>query len=267
LTRRFQSTAKHYLAGRPPYAPALIARVAQRCGLRRTHSVLDLGCGPGQLALAFSRFVGAVLAVDPEPDMLRVARAAASKAAAAPIEFLRASADDLDTQLGSFRMVTIGRAFHWMDRADTLERLDTIVDPLGAVVLFHDSHLELSDNGWHREYRALLARYSGGDAGWERRRAADWIPHEAILLDSPFKVLERIGVIERRQTAIDRLVDRAFSMSSTSRKRLGPRANVLAREIRSMMLGHAVKGMVTEVVESQALIARREAPSVSVPRR
>jgi ubiquinone/menaquinone biosynthesis C-methylase UbiE len=122
--RRFQSTAKHYVVGRPPYAPALIAHVARRCGLRENHRILDLGCGPGQLAIAFARFVGTVVAIDPEPEMLDVARTAASKHAARNIEFIQASASDLGRYLGSFRMVAIGRAFHWMDRIDTLARLD-----------------------------------------------------------------------------------------------------------------------------------------------
>src|SRR5262245_47813750 len=65
--RRFQSAAQHYLAGRPPYAERLIALVAERCRLRGTDRLLDLGCGPGQIAIAFAPLVGAVVAIDPEP--------------------------------------------------------------------------------------------------------------------------------------------------------------------------------------------------------
>ena len=48
---RFRSAAEHYRKGRPAYAPGLFDRVAARIGLTRAHAVLDLGCGPGQLAL------------------------------------------------------------------------------------------------------------------------------------------------------------------------------------------------------------------------
>lgn len=255
---RFQSTAEHYLAGRPPYAPALIAWVARRCALRKNQRVLDLGCGPGQLALGFSKFVSSVTAIDPEPEMIRVARAAASGQTAQNIEFIEGTADQVGAHLGVFRMVTIGRAFHWMDRVDTLVRLDQIIEPRGAVVLFGDSHLELPENQWHAEYRALLDRYGNGDASWRRRRAPGWIAHEAVLLASPFRMLERIGVIERRQIAVERLVDRAFSMSSTSREKLGTRAQALAAEIRKLMMAHAPNGQVAELIESQALLARRQ---------
>src|SRR5271155_4442570 len=88
LPHRFRAAASHYLAGRPPYPPRLIARVAALTGLRHGGGGLDLGCGPGQLALAFARFAAGVLAVDPEPEMLHVARDAAGDA---PIQFLRGS--------------------------------------------------------------------------------------------------------------------------------------------------------------------------------
>ena len=52
--RRFRTAAAHYLAGRPAYAPRLISRVAAICSLDNSHRLLDLGCGPGQLARAFA---------------------------------------------------------------------------------------------------------------------------------------------------------------------------------------------------------------------
>src|SRR5262249_48903782 len=77
---RFHPAARHYLQGQPPYAQALIRRVAQLCGVAPTHRVLDLGCGTGQLALAFAPLAGQVLGIDPEPAMLRSARAEAARA-------------------------------------------------------------------------------------------------------------------------------------------------------------------------------------------
>jgi hypothetical protein len=46
-SHRFRTAARHYLAGRPAYAPTLMRRVAELCGLREDHRLLDLGCGPG----------------------------------------------------------------------------------------------------------------------------------------------------------------------------------------------------------------------------
>ena len=65
--RRFRSAAKYYLLGRPAYSSLLIRRVVELCALNTTHKILDLGSGPGQLAMAFAPFVREVTALDPEP--------------------------------------------------------------------------------------------------------------------------------------------------------------------------------------------------------
>ena len=71
---RFKAAAKHYLAGRPAYAKGLISWVVKHLRLGANDAVMDLGCGPGTLAMSFAPFVRSVLAIDPCPDMLEVAR-------------------------------------------------------------------------------------------------------------------------------------------------------------------------------------------------
>jgi SAM-dependent methyltransferase len=253
---RFRTAAEYYVRGRPFYAPLLFERVAALCGLDRTHKVLDLGCGPGPIALALAPFAGAVTGVDPEPAMLRLAADAAAHAGVL-IDLVQGSSYDIGPQLGAFRLAAMGRAFHWMDRADTLRRLDGMIEPAGAVVLFDDEHPNLPDNAWLKDFKALIERYAEGDADRVQRKSADWVPHEALLLASPFDQLERIAVIDRRRTPVARFVDRALSMSSTTRERLGARAGELAQEMRATMAKHASDGEVGEVVESSALIAHR----------
>ena len=79
--RRFRSTAAYYTRYRVPYPDELIARVAEHAGLQAGQRLLDLGCGPGQLGIAFARMTGAqVTGIEPEPDMLETARADADNA-------------------------------------------------------------------------------------------------------------------------------------------------------------------------------------------
>lgn len=255
-SRRFQSAAPHYLAGRPPYSPQLIARVAMLCGLARAHRVLDLGCGPAQLGVAFAPQVAEVVAIDPEPAMLH---AAARNAASAGVRLhlIEGRAEDLAPSLGTFRIAVIGRAFHWMDRARVLARLDEHIDPEGAVILFGSHHPETAENVWAQEYRQILEQYAVDDGGRAQRRAPDWHSHESVLLDSHFAHLERVAIVERRRTSVDALIERAFSMSTTAPGRLGVSADALAEDVRELAAAHAVGGEVTEIVETGALIARR----------
>ncbi len=78
--RRFERAAPYYLAGRPAYAARLVRRISNLLGFDKTHKLLDLGTGPGLLAVAFAPYVADVTAIDPEPEMLRLASERAAKA-------------------------------------------------------------------------------------------------------------------------------------------------------------------------------------------
>ena len=220
--RRFRSAAQHYLSGRPAYAPRLIRRVARFTGLTPDDRVLDLGCGPGMLAGAFAPLVGEVIAMDPEPEMLRIAEA--EFGGAGRIRFVRGSSFDLSPALGRFRLVTMGRSFQWMDRVETLRRLEAMIEPGGAVALFNSGHRDAPETEWIAAYRALVHRYAEDDSTHVKRRSGVWVGHEAILLGSAFSVLDEIAVIERRQVTVGQLVQRALSRSSTTPERLGAAA-------------------------------------------
>jgi SAM-dependent methyltransferase len=249
---RFGSTVPHYVTGRPNYAPSLIRIVKEQLHLSGQHRLLDLGCGPGWLAVAFAPFVGTVVAMDPEPAMLAAAETVAAEANV-QIELIEGSSYDLGSHLGMFQVVTIGRAFHWMDRGDALRRLDALIEPDGALVLFNDVRPEVPENAWYRQYSEVVERYANIDACIPPHR----LRHEASLLESPFDQLERVGVIERRVVPIERLVDRALSMSTSSPEQLGSLSDRLAQELLTQMAQFATAGTVVEVMESQALIARR----------
>jgi SAM-dependent methyltransferase len=248
--RRFRTAAAHYLDGRPAYAERLIQLVVRHCGLRPEHRVLDLGCGPGQLAKAFAPFAATVTGIDPEAEMLRLAR----QDAPANVTFIEGSSYHLGDDLAGVRLVTMGRSFHWMDRAATLRRLDRLVAPGGSIALCHDHHPDVPENAWQKPFREVLKRYAGGGAPW---RGPDWLPHISILLNSAFCEIDEISVIEIRPLNPETLVDRALSMSTTGREKLGERADQMEAELIQLSATLLEAGQTTEVVATKALIARR----------
>jgi SAM-dependent methyltransferase len=258
--RRFRTAAEHYLAGRPAYAPRLIRHVARFTGLAPEHRVLDLGCGPGMLAGAFALTGAEVIAMDPEPEMLRIAEE--KFGGTGRISFQRGSSFDLSSALGRFRLATMGRSFQWMDRVETLRRLDEMIEPGGAVVLFNSGHRDAPEMDWIAPYRALVHRYAADDETHVKRQPDAWVGHEAILLGSAFSVLDEVAVVERRQVPVEQLVRRALSRSSTTPERLGPAASRLAAEIEALLRPMATDGTLVEVIATYALIARRAGDEV-----
>ena len=70
----FVGTARYYSQYRPPYPRELWEDLRQRTGLTGKGRLLDIGCGPGRVALALSPYFDEVWAVDPELEMINEGR-------------------------------------------------------------------------------------------------------------------------------------------------------------------------------------------------
>ena len=253
--KRFEEASGHYVLGRPGYPATFIRRIVDACGLDRRHRLLDLGCGPGMVAIAFAPFVGSVLAVDPEPGMLAEARAAVARAGA-NVEVREGSSLTLGPAWGRFQAVTMGRSFHWMDRAETLRRLDGMVAESGAIILLGEDHPEELDAPL-RAWREVVDRYAADDPGRAERKSPDYPRHEALLRASAFSELETIQEREETTTSVESLVHRAYSLSSTTTKRLGSRARQMEEELRAVLADHDGPEGIAETHLWTAQIGRR----------
>jgi ubiquinone/menaquinone biosynthesis C-methylase UbiE len=251
---RFKNASRYYTTGRPTYPKLLAKRVADLIGLSE-QNVLDLGTGPGFLAIDFAAFANTVTAIDPSPEMLAAAANNAERARV-HIKFVQGSSYELGPHLGRFKLVTIGRAFHWMNREATLESLHRLIPIGGAVALFSERYPEVPANAWHEDFQTIVDNYSTEDPA--RPLIRESAANEAVLLESPFDHLERVSVLEQRHTPIERFVDRALSFAATWHGRPGSREDDLAGDIRNAMRAYADSaGEVKEVLEGHALIARR----------
>ena len=250
--RRFAGTAAFYERYRLDYPERLLARLAYLLGLKPGDPVLDLGCGTGMLAVGFARLGMAVTAMDPEPDMLAAARAAAN-AASVTVNFVQASSHDLAPGMGPFRLVAMGRSFHWMDRAATLQMLDRIVTPDGGVALFHDTHPPVGENGWFKVLRDVQDKFgprAGERQGGHRR-------YEPFLFASAFTQIDTLSVTVRQPLTADQILGRALSMSACAPQKLGAARATFETRLTAALRELSPDGTFTEVAELVAVLARR----------
>lgn len=254
--RRFRSTVPYYARYRLSYPAELIARVIDLVGLAPGSRVMDLGCGPGLLAIPFAKAGMRVVAVDPEPDMLEAGRAGAS-GAGVEVDFRQGSSFDLP-ETGPLDLVTMGRSFHWMDRAETLRVLDRLIVQGGAIALFEDDHPRTAENAWLNAVRDVERIYGTDETGHRTaRRSGDYRTHPSYLLDSAFSHLVRIGVYVRRTISADDIVGRAYSLSVLSPDKLGERAADFERDLRAALTEISAEGRFTEIAELAAIVAMR----------
>ncbi|MFI7079555.1 class I SAM-dependent methyltransferase [Micromonospora sp. NPDC049903] len=178
--------ARLYQRYRRGYPPAVFDVLATTFGLTPQDVVVDLGCGTGQLTLPIAARVRAVVGIDPEPDMLVLARRAAEDQRVDNVSWLLGADSDLPAlgRLfgdGSVGAVTVGQALHWMAHEDVFAGLRPLLRPGGGVaVVANGTPLWLQDTSWSRALRACLERWRGtelsrscGTDTDSRRRYAD----------------------------------------------------------------------------------------------
>ncbi|HMK70711.1 MAG TPA: class I SAM-dependent methyltransferase [Xanthobacteraceae bacterium] len=111
---------------------------------------LDVGCGAGRVCIAIARDFPQteVIGIDPDPESIRQARAAAAAAGVAErITFLAATADDLDRDK-PFDLITVFDCIHdFAAPQRTLEQIRALLKPDGTLFIVEPKAADrLEDN-------------------------------------------------------------------------------------------------------------------------
>jgi SAM-dependent methyltransferase len=226
---RFASTVEFYARYREPYPAAFFQQVAGRIALRGDESLLDIGCGPGLLALGFAPFVARCTGLDPEPGMIEAAKASASEAGVA-LSLIHGRIEELPIAQ-TYHVITIGRALHWLERSTTLAVLERIlVHDSGRILIGRASSMEETGTAWLKPYKRVHRDWASGPSEKHYRiDAVDW------FAGSPFRALGETSVIEQRQVTIADLIGRALSKSNTSPEVVGEGLARFEAEIGAMI--------------------------------
>ena len=209
--------ADYYARFRRGYPPAAVDVIAQGFNLGPDDLVVDLGCGTGQLSRPLANRVGTVIGVDPEPDMLALARRQAEDEGVPNTVWVLGSDSDvpaLAAALGPHALgaITIAVAVHWMDR-DTLFRA---ARPLiraggGIAVVTNGTPLWLQDADWSRTVRGCLERWFGRPLSWScQTDEAGRRLNRIALRNAGYEVIESIVSYDAELT-IEALVGGLFS--------------------------------------------------------
>jgi SAM-dependent methyltransferase len=262
----FAGAAPYYDRGRLPYAPGLVDAFAATFALDGTDRLLDVGCGPGTVALRLAHIFREVVGVDADAEMLTEAGRLASERQVDNAHWIQLRAEQLPDELGEFRIVTFAASFHWMDRAVVAAAVRRMLAPGGAVVHVDGRHQhglgpvpELPSPP--REEMGRLRRdYLGED-----RRAGAGIRNASP--DDEARVFREAGyagpdvvlvpdgrVIER---SIDDLVAETFSMSSSAPHLFGARVGEFEADLRRLLSSAAPAGRFGEQLPDNHLYVWR----------
>ena len=258
----YKGTAWYYSRFRPRYPETLVTLLRDNFSLDGRGRLLDLGCGPGTVAVRIAHLFEHVIAIDPEPDMLAEGKAQAQNAGTSNVEWQRGSSEDLSPALGNFRLVTMGNSFHWMDRQRTLDALyDLVTDGGGIAVVGEGTPIPAPPpTPWRVAINDVVRKYLGERTlPWDRDAVHKPTErHEFYLERSRFTGLSYFSESFDITWTIDSMIGNLYSMSFCSRRLLGDRVEAFERDLRAAILAVEPSGILRgEPPEFFAYLARK----------
>jgi SAM-dependent methyltransferase len=254
----FAGAAQHYVRGRMPYAQGLADATADALDLDGQGRLLDLGCGPGVVALRLARLYDEVVGLDPDPDMINEAGRQAEELGLANATWVCTRAEDLSEELGTFRTATFAASFHWMDRPKVATLVKNLLEPGGAAVQidapsYRADSLAAASTGDlphptppDATIAALRIRYLGPDlrAGQGIRNSSP-DGEDAVFQTAGFRPMRRVIVPDGRvlTRTIDDLVAQRFSSSPTAPHLFGNRVESFEADLRTLLADASPTGL------------------------
>jgi trans-aconitate methyltransferase len=257
--RLFESAVDQYARYRTGYPSREVDHLADLVGLEHSGTVIDIGCGTGQLTLPLARHAAEVIAIDSIPDMLAVGRQNADAAGLTNITWLLGDSSKLETLVApGAHVATFAASFHWTDRAEVALVLDALLDATGSIVTINDDLSDEEQPTWVHAVTDLRARYLGNE---HTAATAPYtnppVSHREILASSPFAAVEALTWTWERRLTIEEAVGLQFTYSVSTPARFGDRAREFAADARAAILTLHPDGYVTEPFRVEVLVATR----------
>ncbi|KAL2890301.1 Metal tolerance protein 8 [Ceratocystis lukuohia] len=125
-----------YVDARPHYPTSLVDRILKYHGSNNPRqSLIDIGCGPGNAALAFAGKFNKIVGVDPSEKMIEQASELSSKYPS--MSFQVSLAEDLHAfPDAAFDMAVAGQSAHWFNNTAALSEIARVVRPGGCFALW-----------------------------------------------------------------------------------------------------------------------------------
>lgn len=264
--RIFAGTAEYYQTYRPGIPAAVVDVLTSVAVTTRPRHLLDIGTGTGMVVAAMLPHFDDVIAIDTDADMLAMAEASLRPLVPAGTRLtLESCAAEKFVPPAGWQadLVTICRAFHWLDQQLVLDRLAGQVATDGVVAIFGDGSVWSSDSPWAQAVRSVVQEFLG-----EQRRAGEGVfrpstrPYREILADSAFSQVSEVRVPVTRDWFPDTILGYLYSTSFAAPRLFGTRRPEFESAIREKLAALNPDGIFREDASFTMTIGRRgEGPS------
>jgi SAM-dependent methyltransferase len=235
----YRGTASFYDRFRLPYPGALLEDLCRRASVNGEGRLLDLACGPGTATFPLSHRFAEVWAVDQEPEAIDFAERKAAALGVRNVLWMVGRAEDVDAR-EVFDLVTIGTAFHRLDRRRVADLAMQWLRSGGHLALLWSSHPLNGAAPWQDAFAAIVV-------DWVQRVGADdrvpaeleahiaQHPHATVLEDAGFAIVGRYEFAEIHDWTITTLIGLVYSTSLLPRAVLGDQTDPFEDDLRERL--------------------------------
>jgi SAM-dependent methyltransferase len=261
----YEGSAPHYAYGRLPYPAELAGVLREELSLDGTGRLIDVGCGPGSVALLLAALFAEVVGVDPDPGMIAEAVTETARRGVGNVRWVEMPAEALPADLGSFRVATFAQSFHWMDRAKVASIVRGMLEPGGSWVHVNATTHQGVDGADglplpsppRAEIGDLIRRYLGATRRAGARTLAEGTPsgEDAVMVAAGFSGPRHVtveGHIHAR--SLDEIVASVFSLSSAAPHLFGTRVDDFETELRGLLRRTSPEGRFAERAREVELV-------------
>jgi ubiquinone/menaquinone biosynthesis C-methylase UbiE len=236
----FEGTSEYYSQYRPEYPQAMFEDIVTKYNLGESGRLLDIGCGPGVLAIPLSKYFEEVVAVDIDSGMIKEGKERADALGINNIKWLTKSADELESKIGIFKLITLGASFHWLNRPRFCNLAFKILSDDGGMFLSWTGHSiwNKERNVWEEKVLEIIKKYLG-----DKRRAGNGVfevqtdKNEDTIKNAGFSRIEfKRYPSDVRMVTVEDIIKGQYTTSYAAKNLFGDRAGEFEKELSMELL-------------------------------
>lgn len=250
----FDLVAEYYNLYRSPYPQEVVDAVIALSNLHNGSSVLEIGCGTGQLSVPLAQHSIDLVAIEPGPHLAALARRNLKRFPNARVEVSSFEAWPLPSQ--QLAAVVSASAFHWLDPDIRFSKSAEAIHSGGFLTILHVHHVRGGTPGFFEDTQPYYMKWGLSENLSFQLPTSDNIPTMYPELDQlpEFRAVERhrYEIPRSHSTAAyigwlktDSLVN---SLNDTSR---GGFLEDIERLIESKYNGEVIRNFVYDIIVAQ----------------
>jgi len=193
LGRIFDEDAGTYDEVRPTYPSELFDELVRRASLGSGSRVLEIGAGTGQATLELAKRGFEIVALEPGPNLARIATERLRAFPAARVEIQ--TFEEWDPPTEPFDAVVAATSFHWLDPSSRLSRCAAVLRAGGHLGIISTHHVAGGTTAFFHEVQRCYERYMPGTEPGLRLPSEDALPAdpEELLHADAFGRIARLS--------------------------------------------------------------------------